>query len=103
LPGDTVLIQGNCHNPTGVDLTDADWVELWEFSQKKQLVLLVDIAFVGMGKGVVEDFLPFRDWANRLQNNALAYPKVPFFLAVSYSKCFTMYNARVGSLSIVSE
>eukprot|EP00012_Vannella_robusta_P003090 CAMPEP_0206185660 /NCGR_PEP_ID=MMETSP0166-20121206/1941_1 /ASSEMBLY_ACC=CAM_ASM_000260 /TAXON_ID=95228 /ORGANISM="Vannella robusta, Strain DIVA3 518/3/11/1/6" /LENGTH=351 /DNA_ID=CAMNT_0053600899 /DNA_START=459 /DNA_END=1511 /DNA_ORIENTATION=+ len=98
-PGDVVLFQGNCHNPTGLELTDDQWIVLYEFCQDRNLLLLVDMAFVGMSKGVDEDFRPFQHLADLAKS---AGDSTPWFFAVSYSKCFTMYNERVGSLSIIS-
>ena len=57
--------------------------------------MVIDMAFVGMEKGVHEDFAPFRS-LSRLQG------RMPWFFAVSYSKCFALYNERIGSLSVIA-
>jgi len=96
---DVVLFQANCHNPTGVDLTMKQWKLLFNFCVEKSLLLVIDMAFVGMANGVDADFLPIRFLAKETKNCNIC---LPWFFAVSYSKCFTMYNERVGSLSVIS-
>lgn len=90
------MVQANCHNPTGLDLNEDQWKNLFTLCQDKSLILLVDMAFVGMSNGIDEDFQPFRNLAKN-------HPNLFWFFAVSYSKCFTMYNERVGSVSVISD
>ena len=73
-------------------------MQLYKFCQKKKLILVVDMAFVGMAKGINEDFIPFRQLANESVQSSSS---IPWFFAASYSKCFTMYNERVGSSSVI--
>ena len=88
-----MFVQGNCHNPTGLDLSMSDWDQLWDFCQEKKLILVIDYAFVGMAKGLDEDFEPIRKLARKSKTASNA---IPFFIAISLSKCFTLYNERVG-------
>ncbi len=87
-----VLLHACCHNPTGVDLSRAQWGELIPVIQQNKLIPYVDIAYQGFGDGIEDDA-----WAVR----ALADAGVSFFCASSFSKSFSLYGERCGGLSIV--
>ncbi|MEO8154501.1 MAG: amino acid aminotransferase [Rhizobacter sp.] len=87
-----VLLHACCHNPTGVDLTRAQWAELIPVIQQRKLLPYVDIAYQGFGDGINEDAFAIR---------ALANAGVSFFCASSFSKSFSLYGERCGGLSIV--
>ena len=87
-----VLLHACCHNPTGVDLTRAQWAELIPVIQQRKLLPYVDIAYQGFGDGIEEDAFALR---------ALAEAGVSFFCASSFSKSFSLYGERCGGLSVV--
>lgn len=87
-----VLLHACCHNPTGVDLTAAQWAELIPVLVERGLIPFVDIAYQGFGDGVQEDAFALR---------ALADAGIAFFVANSFSKSFSLYGERVGGLSVV--
>jgi aspartate aminotransferase len=91
-PGDLVLLHGCCHNPTGADLSDAQWDQLVPFLNERKLVPFVDLAYLGLGLGLDEDGyglrLVIRDC-----------PEVIF--TVSASKNFGLYKERVGLLGVI--
>ena len=87
-----VLLHACCHNPTGVDLNNAQWTQLIEVLKKRQLLPYLDIAYQGFGDGIEEDAFALR---------ALADAGVSFFVANSFSKSFSLYGERVGGLSVV--
>lgn len=87
-----VLLHACCHNPTGVDLSDAQWNELIPVLRDRQLLPYLDIAYQGFGDGIDADAYAIR---------ALADAGVPFFVANSFSKSFSLYGERVGGLSVV--
>ncbi len=87
-----VLLHACCHNPTGVDLTAAQWAELIPVIRQRQLVPYVDIAYQGFGDGIDADAFAVR---------ALAAAGVSFFCANSFSKSFSLYGERCGGLSVV--
>lgn len=87
-----VLLHACCHNPTGVDLSNAQWTQLTEVLKKRQLLPYLDIAYQGFGDGIEEDAFALR---------ALADAGVSFFVANSFSKSFSLYGERVGGLSVV--
>ncbi len=87
-----VLMHACCHNPTGVDLTPAQWEALIPVLKERELLPFLDIAYQGYGDGIEEDAFAIR---------ALAAAGVPFFVANSFSKSMSVYGERAGGLSIV--
>ena len=93
-----VLLHACCHNPTGVDLTPAQWDALVPILVAGELVPYLDLAYQGFGDGIVEDAYAVR---------ALAAARDPtgrplaFFVANSFSKSMSLYGERCGALSVV--
>lgn len=87
-----VLLHACCHNPTGVDLTRAQWQQLIPVLAERELLPYLDLAYQGYGDGIAEDA-----WAPR----ALADAGVSFFIANSFSKSMSVYGERCGALSVV--
>ena len=87
-----VLLHACCHNPTGVDLSAAQWAELIPVIRERQLLPYVDIAYQGFGDGIEQDAHAIR---------ALADAGITFFCASSFSKSFSLYGERCGALSVV--
>lgn len=91
-PGDTVLLHGCCHDPSGADLADAQWRELANVLEKKGLFPLVDLAYQGFGDGLDEDAAPVRMLASRLPEMAVA---------TSCSQNFGIHRERTGAASVM--
>ncbi|MEL4281934.1 MULTISPECIES: amino acid aminotransferase [Shewanella] len=92
--GDIILLHGCCHNPTGIDLTLAQWELVANLCADKQLVPLFDFAYQGFGAGIEEDAAGLR----------LVASKVPELLvANSFSKNFGLYNERIGAVTVVAQ
>ena len=87
-----VLLHACCHNPTGVDLSEAQWRQLTAVLKARRLLPFLDIAYQGFGDGIDEDAVALR---------ILAEAGVSFLVANSFSKSFSMYGERVGGLSVV--
>lgn len=90
--GDVVVLHACCHNPTGYDLTPEQWRQLLPLLQRRGLVPFMDMAYQGFGQGLTEDA-----YAVRL----LADSGIAFLVSSSYSKSFSLYGERVGSLHVV--
>jgi aromatic-amino-acid transaminase len=88
-----VVLHACCHNPTGVDLSAAQWNELVRVVLERQLVPFVDIAYQGFGDGIEDDATAVR---------AFARAGTTLFVANSFSKSFSLYGERVGALSLVA-
>ncbi|MES2994108.1 MAG: amino acid aminotransferase [Pseudomonadota bacterium] len=87
-----VLLHACCHNPTGVDLTRAQWEQLIPVLRDGQLIPYLDLAYQGFGDGIEQDAYAAR---------ALASAGVSFFIANSFSKSMSVYGERCGALSVV--
>ena len=92
--GSIVVLHACCHNPTGVDLSPADWKNVLEVVKAKGHVPFLDMAYQGFGDGIDEDAAAVRLFAES---------DLTFFVSSSFSKSFSLYGERVGALSIVSE
>jgi aromatic-amino-acid transaminase len=90
--GSIVLLHACCHNPTGVDLTRAQWDELIPVLKARGLIPYLDLAYQGFGDGIPEDAHAVR---------ALAAAGLSFFVANSFSKSMSVYGERCGALSVV--
>lgn len=92
--GDVILLHACCHNPTGFDLSRADWQQVLGIVKERELLPLFDFAYQGFGDGLEEDA-----WAVRLFAQAL--PEL--LITSSCSKNFGLYRERTGGLIVVAE
>ena len=91
-PRSIVLLHACCHNPTGVDLSPAQWDALVPVLRERALLPYLDLAYQGFGDGIDEDAYAVR---------ALASARLTFFVANSFSKSMSVYGERCGALSAV--
>ena len=92
--GSIVVLHACCHNPTGVDLTAADWQNVLDLVKAKGLIPFLDMAYQGFGDGIDEDASAVRLFAES---------GLSFFVSSSFSKSFSLYGERVGALSIITQ
>ena len=92
--GTVVVLHACCHNPTGADLTPAQWGEVVDVVKARGLVAFLDMAYQGFGDGIAEDGAAVRRFLDA---------GIDFFVATSFSKSFSLYGERVGALSVVCE
>ncbi|AYQ89103.1 aromatic amino acid aminotransferase [Burkholderia gladioli] len=91
--GTIVVLHACCHNPTGVDLNDAQWAQVVEVVKARQLVPFLDIAYQGFGEDLEADAAAVRLFAAADLN---------VFVSSSFSKSFSLYGERIGALSIIT-
>ena len=91
--GSIVLLHACCHNPTGADLTGAQWSEVIAAVTEGGLVPFLDMAYQGFGAGIAEDGAVVRRFAAA---------GGPLLVSNSFSKSFSLYGERVGALSVVA-
>jgi aromatic-amino-acid transaminase len=87
--GDVVLLHGCCHNPTGANLTLADWRAVADLLNARGAIPFIDIAYQGFGDGLDAD-------AAGTRLIAAQCPEV--LIAASCSKNFGIYRERTGLL-----
>lgn len=91
--GSVVVLHACCHNPTGADLTEAQWQEVVAACRERALVPFLDIAYQGFAEGTEADAVAVR---------LFAASGMQFLVSSSFSKSFSLYGERVGALSIVT-
>ena len=90
--GTVVVLHACCHNPTGYDLTPAQWDQVIAVLKQRDLVPFLDLAYQGFGDGITEDGAVVQQFVAS---------GMDFFVATSFSKSFSLYGERVGGLSVV--
>ncbi|OXJ03524.1 MULTISPECIES: amino acid aminotransferase [Burkholderia] len=91
--GTVVVLHACCHNPTGVDLTEAQWQQVVDVVKARNLVPFLDMAYQGFGESIEADAAAVRLFAAADLNA---------FVSSSFSKSFSLYGERVGALSIIT-
>ena len=88
-----VVLHACCHNPTGADLTAAQWQEVVALVKQRDLVAFIDMAYQGFADGIKQDAVAL---------DLFAASGLQFFVSSSFSKSFSLYGERVGALTIVT-
>ena len=91
--GTIVVLHACCHNPTGYDITAAQWDQVIAVVQAKGLTAFLDMAYQGFGHGIAEDGAVIGKFVAAGLN---------IFVSTSFSKSFSLYGERVGALSVVA-
>jgi aromatic-amino-acid transaminase len=89
--GTVVVLHACCHNPTGYDLTPAQWEQVVQAVKARNLVAFLDMAYQGFGEGIAEDGAVIGQFMAAGLN---------IFVSTSFSKSFSLYGERVGALSV---
>lgn len=92
--GDGVIIQGPCHNPTGIDFPVGFWRDLGELVRGKKLAALIDVAYHGFADSLDEDMKGVRAFIAAAGEAMIAY---------SCSKNFGLYRERTGCFLVIGE
>ena len=90
--GTIVLLHACCHNPTGYDISPAQWDQVINTIAAKQLTPFLDMAYQGFGYGIQEDGAVIGKFVQA---------GLTFFVSTSFSKSFSLYGERVGALSVL--
>jgi aspartate aminotransferase/aromatic-amino-acid transaminase len=90
---DVVLLHGCCHNPTGANLTDAQWDAVAASLARTGVLPLIDLAYLGFGDGLAEDAYGTRKVVESVPEALIAF---------SGSKNFGLYRERVGAAILVA-
>jgi len=90
--GTIVVLHACCHNPTGYDITAAQWDQVIAVVKSKSLTPFLDMAYQGFGHGIKEDGAVI---------GKFVAAGINFLVSTSFSKSFSLYGERVGALSVV--
>ena len=94
-PGGTIIVlHACCHNPTGYDITPAQWDQVVTAVKARNLVPFLDMAYQGFGHGIAEDGAVIAQFVDA---------GLSMFVSTSFSKSFSLYGERVGALSVLCE
>jgi len=91
--GAVVLLHASCHNPTGADLSAAQWREVLALIKERQLLPFIDMAYQGLGDGLEADALAVRLFGAELPE---------LLCTVSCSKNFGLYRERTAALQLIA-
>lgn len=88
-----VILHACCHNPTGYDLSEGQWLEVIDICKTNDLIPFLDMAYQGFKNGLSEDALAI---------HLFCKSGLDFLVASSFSKSFNLYGQRVGALTVVT-
>jgi aspartate aminotransferase len=92
-PDDVVLLHGCCHNPTGANLSNAQWDQVAASLARTGAFPFIDLAYLGFGDGLLEDAYSTRKVAQSVPEAVIAF---------SGSKNFGLYRERIGAAILVA-
>ncbi|TAM46911.1 MAG: aspartate/tyrosine/aromatic aminotransferase, partial [Burkholderiaceae bacterium] len=92
--GTIVVLHACCHNPTGYDISAAQWDQVVAAVKSRNLTAFLDMAYQGFGHGIREDGAAI---------GKFVAAGLPFFVSTSFSKSFSLYGERVGALSVLCQ
>lgn len=91
--GSAVMLHSCAHNPTGIDPSNEQWVQISKALKGRSLAVFFDSAYQGFASGDAEaDAFAIRQFVKDGHS---------FALAQSFAKNFGLYGERVGLLSVV--
>ena len=90
--GTIVVLHACCHNPTGYDISAAQWDQVIAAVKARGLTPFLDMAYQGFAEGIAED--------GAVVGKFVA-AGLTFFVSTSFSKSFSLYGERVGALSVL--
>jgi len=91
-PGTIAVLHACCHNPTGYDISPAQWDQVIAVVKARNITPFLDMAYQGFGYGIKEDGAAVAKFVAA---------GLDFFVSTSFSKSFSLYGERVGALSVV--
>lgn len=93
-PRSIVLLHAVAHNPTGVDPSQQEWIEILQIFKERNHLAFFDCAYQGFASGDIDrDGFVIKLWAKE---------GLEMMIAQSFSKSFGLYNERIGAFHIVT-
>lgn len=94
-PGSIFVLHSCAHNPTGLDPTREQWVQILEAIKRKGHLPLFDSAYQGFASGDLNNDA----WA--LQQGVEILNETPILVCQSFAKNVGMYGERIGAFHLV--
>ncbi|KAH7063512.1 aspartate aminotransferase [Macrophomina phaseolina] len=91
-PRSVFVLQAVCHNPTGMDLSKDQWLQVADALEAGRHLPFFDIAYQGFGTGLEEDAWAVREFVRR---------GLEVIVAQSFSKNLGLYGERIGAVHVV--
>lgn len=91
--GSAALFQVCSHNPTGIDPSPAQWMQIADHCAARGITPLLDLAYLGIGAPLQEDLRAISIFSERCPT---------MLVATSCCKSFSLYDHRVGMLTVQS-
>lgn len=88
-----VLLHTNAHNPTSLDLSQDEWIEIANLVQKKGLFPILDMAYQGFSQEPEKDAFAPRLFVEK---------ELEFALTYTCAKNFSIYGERAGALFVIA-
>lgn len=89
-----ILLHAAAHNPTGVDPTQDQWIQIAKVMSERKLIPFFDTAYQGFASGCIDkDAFPIRHF------NEQGFQMV---VAQSYAKNMGLYGERIGAFHVVA-
>ncbi len=93
-PGTVVVLHACCHNPTGYDITPAQWDQVIAAIKARDLVPFLDMAYQGFGDGIAEDGAVI---------GKFVAAGLDFFVSTSFSKSFSCTASASARCRVLCE
>ncbi len=90
-PGDVFLMQGVCHNPTGADMSAAQFGALLDVLEARGIIPWIDLAYLGFAQSWEADC----EMARKIDQR---FPEC--IVCITLSKSFGIYRDRAGALFV---
>merc|ERR1712137_333220 len=91
--GSIFLLHAAAHNPTGVDPTKEQWLQISKACHENGVICWFDSAYQGFASGDLDkDAFAIQHFANSGH---------PLMASQSFAKNFGLYGERIGTFSIV--
>lgn len=90
---DAVLLHACCHNPSGMDLSKEQWLQIAALTKDIGFTPVLDMAYQGFGSSLEDDAYGLRLMADTVDR---------MIICGSCSKNFGLYRERIGACSVIS-
>ncbi|KXW56745.1 aspartate aminotransferase [Ferrovum sp. PN-J185] len=92
--GTIIVLHACCHNPSGVDLNDEQWIQIIKTVKERNLVPFLDLAYQGFSRSIEEDGKVIKLFVES---------GITTFVSNSFSKSFSLYGERIGAFHIACQ